>query len=91
MTVGSSIYGIREYKINPTSPDAVHPAKGSFDIGMAAYALWISPSIGAGYFAVDATIGWKPVINASMEIHKFHNEMNREFWWYPNYSTITQH
>lgn len=45
---------------NPNSPNAVHPAKGTFNIGMGAYGTWVNPAAGMLYFGVDAFYpgGW---------------------------------
>lgn len=90
ITIGTSIAAISNYSDNPNSPNAVHPVKGGLDIGMAFYTLAV-PGIGTGYFVVDATIGWKPVIEASMDVHRFHNEMNSKYWWSPTWSAVTQY
>lgn len=74
------------------TPDAVTPM--GFGINaMFGYVAYKNPYLGVPYALTELFVPGEmnAVIAAGMEVHQFHNEMNRKYWYYPNYSTITQH
>jgi RHS repeat-associated protein len=84
--------GLYNYYQNPTASNVVTPEKAGLNL-MYGYAAYVNPYFGVPYALTELFVpgGMNAVIAAGMEVHQFHNEMSRKYWYYPNYSTITQH
>ncbi|MDR1003802.1 MAG: DUF6443 domain-containing protein [Prevotellaceae bacterium] len=83
--------GIWNYYNNPNSSNVTHPMKAGFNamLGSAAYS---NPYFAVLYGVTEVFVpgGINTVIQSSMEVHRYHNSMSEKYWWYPNYSVITQ-
>ena len=59
--LGMDVLGVLEYRKNPNSKNAVHPAKAGLNTGLGIYGLLINPIAPTMYFSVDALFpgGWQ--------------------------------
>ncbi len=59
-------YGMYIWFKNPSSDNAVHPAKATLNTGMSAYGIWVAGPVGLLYFGVDSFHpgGWPGFIEA---------------------------
>jgi len=59
--LGMDVLGVLEYRKNPNSKNAVHPAKAGLNTGMGIYGFLINPIAPTMYFSVDALFpgGWQ--------------------------------
>ena len=61
------IKGVQEYKRNPSSKNAVHPAKAGLNTGMGLYGIWCNPPASVAYSLVDNFYpgGWPAALDYS--------------------------
>lgn len=85
---GLDLYGMYEYTENPNSSNAVHPVKGTINIGAGAYGVWGGPvgaTVGIIYGGVDAFYpgGWPQAMEDNYKREKEIQKIVPDFKLFP--------